>query len=298
MNSLEKAILETIIYFDIFDYPLRANEIYRWLWRNGADFEEVISTLESSDFLREKLSSWDGFFFLKNRDDVADRRLRRYRFAEKKFRKATKVAWFLSRLPNILGIAVCNDLGYSNSPKDGDIDFFIVTRKNRVWTTRFLVTLFLKIFRLRPGEEKEDAICPSFFVGEDHLNLKEFSAINPAEDDIHFVYWINQVTPVFGADSLWRKVYEENDWTEKSLPNRKIFLTNPARKIKSAFGFSLLLGNALENALKFKFLTPKIREIMNKSNDVVIRGGILKLHTNDRRREYFELFQKRIALMG
>jgi hypothetical protein len=309
MSPLEKAILETVVYFDIYNYPLRAAEIYRWIWKNAAALEEVINALENSELLKEKLSFCDGFFFLKGRGEIIKERLKRYRFAEKKFKKAKKVAWFFARLPGILGIAVCNDLGYGNSPEDGDIDLFIITKKNRLWTVRFLVSLFLKIFRLRPGEAKENAICPSFFVDEEHLNLKEFSAINPAEDDIHFIYWINQMTPIFsnlaevnakagGIRDIWQKFYGENAWTENSLPNRRLFLTNPIRKVKSAFKFPLLLGNALENALRFKFLTPKIREIMNKSNDVVIRDGILKLHTNDRRKEYHDEFYNRISKLN
>ncbi len=281
--------------------------------------------------------TWEG----KDRENIVNERLRRYRFAEKKFKRAKKVAWFLQKLPDILGIAVCNDLGYGNSPEEGDIDLFIITKKNRVWTTRFLVILFLKIFRLRPGEAKFNAVCPSFFIDEEHLNLKDLSAITPPEDDIHFVYWINQMTPIFGADSLWKKFYEENAWTEQSLPNRRLFLTNPVRNYKPRRVYEIeqrfpsLLGDALENLLRFRFLSPKIRETMNlptnsieakskidsaegeaalrltasknqmslnrigggvnKSNDVVIRDGVLKLHTNDRRKLYFEEFQNKIS---
>ncbi len=64
MTSLERRILETVVYFDIFDYPLRANEICKWLYKEKATLENVVSALGNSEFLKEKLSSSDGFFFL------------------------------------------------------------------------------------------------------------------------------------------------------------------------------------------------------------------------------------------
>jgi len=312
MSSIEKSILETIIYFDIFDYPLRVNEIQKWLWKNKAEINETTSALNESQFLMEKLSSKDGFFFFppkadpplaeKGREGLIETRLKKYRFAEEKYKKAKRIIWILSKFPFVYGVAVCNDLGYSNSAKNGDIDLFIITKKNRVWTVRFLIVSFLKIFRLRPGETHLNAICPSFFVDEDHLNLRNFSAINPPEDDIHFAYWINQMTPVFGTEPLWERFYKENDWTADSLPNCRLFLTSPVRKIKISFiqkfGEIILfkfLADFVENFLRLKFLPEKIKEGMNRDNGVVIKEGILKLHTNDRRREYFKIFQERIS---
>ena len=48
LNNLEKAILKTIAYYDIFDYPLTALEVGQWLWQYKGPFSETIFCLESS----------------------------------------------------------------------------------------------------------------------------------------------------------------------------------------------------------------------------------------------------------
>ena len=316
MNNLENAIIETIVYFDIFEYPLRVNEIQRWLWKSKASLNEIISLLETSSFLKEKLSFKDGFFFLSlkgkdssllegKRKDIIIERLKRYRIAEEKYRKARKIIQFLSKIPFVRGIAICNDLGYSNSPEEGDIDLFIITSKNRIWFVRQKIAGFLKIFRLRPGEAKENAICPSFFIDEDNLNLKNLSAIVPFEDDIHFIYWLCQMTPVFGRDKIWQRFYNENKWAFDLLPNNYPFIPNPVRRVKANVFqniFESLLsgfvGDLVEKFCRYvqlKILPKEIKLVMNKDNNVVIRNGVLKLHTNDRRREYYDEFYFRIS---
>ncbi len=313
---LEQSIFETVAYFDIFDYPLRANEIKNWLWKIKADLKDVVITLQTSEFLKERLSSKDGFFYLKGREENIKKRLERYRFAETKYKKAVKFIKIFSICPFVRAVAVCNDLGYGNSPEEGDIDLFVITAKNRSWFVRAKIAGFLKFFRLRPGETKINPICASFYIDENNLNLRELAAVNPPEQDIHFAYWINQMTPVFanpaealakadGTNDIWQKFCGENKWARDLIPNADSFVTNPVRVVNPSifqkifelflFGF---IGDFFEKickSLQLKFLPPQIRDKMNKNTNVVIRDGVLKMHTNDRRKFYFEEFQNKIS---
>ena len=63
--SIERAILETLAYSDVFDYPLKLDELHRFLTR-PALLEELTECLSESNFVEFK----DGFHFIKGRADI------------------------------------------------------------------------------------------------------------------------------------------------------------------------------------------------------------------------------------
>ncbi|MEA3272700.1 MAG: hypothetical protein U9P90_03460, partial [Patescibacteria group bacterium] len=210
-------ILRTIVYFDIFNWPLRAEEIWKWLYNTNPKCNPTIN-----DIL--KIVQHEGDFCF---------RLKRYRFAEKKYKRALRFAKIAYFFPFIKMIAICNDLGYSNAPQKSDIDLFIITTRKKIWTARFFVTGFLKIFGLRPGEAKNNAICPSFFIDEDNLNLEKLALKNQQGeiDDPHFVYWLNQMTPILDKNKTYKKFRQSNQWIKKFLPNIYDYKPSNRRKI-------------------------------------------------------------------
>jgi hypothetical protein len=62
-NPLEKAILSAICYYDVFDYPLTPEEIWRWLYVADGnldfprDLNTVLETLEMSEKLKEAVDT-------------------------------------------------------------------------------------------------------------------------------------------------------------------------------------------------------------------------------------------------
>ena len=46
-KELDQAILSTIVYFDIFDYPLTISEIWKWLYiKDGIDKYNISDILD------------------------------------------------------------------------------------------------------------------------------------------------------------------------------------------------------------------------------------------------------------
>src|SRR3989338_4541626 len=74
------------------------------------------------------------------------------KIAEEKWHK---VHWLLSNMrmvPFIRAIALSGSMGRGAAATTSDIDLFVITKKNRIWTGRFFLTLFtLLSWRLRPG---------------------------------------------------------------------------------------------------------------------------------------------------
>ena len=153
ITSLEQSILFTISYFDVFEYPLTSFEVWRYLFAYKADLVRVILTLD--ELIRQgKIEMKNGFYFLPERSNLLEKRQDKYDISEKFWRRAITATRILSYLPFIKMISIVNSLAFFNCDKDSDIDFFIITERNKIWTARALSSVLLHILGLRRHGKK------------------------------------------------------------------------------------------------------------------------------------------------
>lgn len=57
--------------------------------------------------------------------------------------KVSSYNTLFSYIPGISCICVCNSLAMNAAHANSDIDLFIITKKNRLWTARIFMTLLL-----------------------------------------------------------------------------------------------------------------------------------------------------------
>lgn len=300
MSNLQKSILATVAYFDIFDYPLTLSELWQWQYAFGSGQEASLGEIYSSLNDLPGLESADGFYFLSGRQAIVRTRLNRYNLAEDKFVWAKRAVWLLSKLPFIRLAAICNTLGYSNARKESDIDLFIITARNRIWTARLFATFLFQFFGWRPMPNKEqNKICLSFFVSEDNLDLK---IATRGDSDVYFHFWLTTLLPMYDQGGHYLNLLKANDWLKRYLPNHQEHFSSQRRKIKPRFSVVKKLGEyqpqALENLyayMQFQFMNKKLKEMANRDSRVMITNRILKFHPIDRREEYEELWRRKIA---
>lgn len=312
VSDLEKSILKTCCFFDLFDYPLTAIELHKWLFNDEQKINQKISLLEiyncldESTFLKEKLASANGFYSLAGRQQIGATRLRRYLITHQKYRLAKKGLHLLAQLPFIRTIFLCNNFGYNNLHSGSDIDLFIIAAPRRLFLTRLLATLVIAYLGLRPNKQSQtDRLCLSFYASEEHL---DFSGLKIADPDLYFDYWLSNLLPIFD-DGIGAKLFSDNPWLKDVLPNFSPLMPTPRRTIKlgrfsrfAKLAAARLLGGRLGDLweswakkIQLNKISPAKKELAKTGDGrVIINDQIIKLHENDRRLKYLNLWREKI----
>ncbi len=298
VKSIKEAIYQTIVFFDIFDYPLTDWEIWRYL-PIKISFLKVREVLQIRD--KNRLSKQGAYYFLLGREKIIQKRNHRYNYTQRKIKRALRISRIFRFIPWIEMIAIGNIIGSHNLKDDSDIDFFIITKKNRIWISRFFTTLIAKLLLLRPRVNNvRDKICLSFYLSEDNLDLQKLHL--PEKKDWYFIYWLSGLVPIYERNNNYQKLIDHNQWLLKFLPNWQVmqvvdcYTISPLRSWVYRDIVDFFLGG-LETVVKkmqLRILPNDLRLLMNQDTRVVINDRILKLHVTDRRQKYLDLFQKRV----
>ena len=198
-------MLRTLAYYDIFSYPLTANEIYYNLGENHTsigEVETVLAKLSNDNIVFQK----GNFYQLSNNDEFIIRRNKGNLLAEKRLQTARRVSGFISKFPFIRGIMLSGSISKGFMKEDSDIDYFVVTHPNRVWFSRLILMLFKKLFLLNSKKN----FCINYFVDSENLEIHEKNVFTATE--------IVTLLPTYGKD-CYEKFYRENLWIKDFFPN-------------------------------------------------------------------------------
>jgi len=206
-EKAELTILKTLVYFDIFDYPLSEKEIKNFLSTslNEDEFRLAIQRLVSGKTIFKIVE----FYSLNDNLRKAERRLQGNRRAENLLSKAVKIGAFLQKFPYVRAVAVSGSLSKGYADEKADIDFFIITKTNRLWIARTILHLFKKLTFLSGSQ---DLYCMNYFIDEATLEIRERNIYTATE-----VVTLFPVSGFTAAD----KFFEMNSWVREWLPDYK-----------------------------------------------------------------------------
>lgn len=205
LTKLEQAIWRTVAYVDLFDYPLTAVEIHRYLDGVAATAREVAQALVGSATLAAHLSQQEGYFCLPEREAIVAVRRARMRRAQALWPEAIRYGRLISQLPFVRLVAVTGSLAMNNVTEAADIDYFIVTENGRLWLTRALTVGVVRL-----AVRRNVLLCPNYFVTE--------SAVALPEQNIYTAREIAQMVPLFGH-SVYQRLRQKNRWVGQFMPN-------------------------------------------------------------------------------
>ncbi len=316
MKPLEQSIFKTLTYFDLLDFPLTQEELFWYLWvppRIG--YEEFKRMCEhSKEYENTNYECQNNYYFLRGRKAIIETRQKAAEETERKLVKARRAAKLIRSIPFLRAIFVCNSVGAGMARPESDIDFFVVAEKKRVWIVRLFTNLVLRCLGLRTyGSHQANRICLSFYVDTAHLDLAPWRV---ADDDIHFAYWLNCMTPIYDPENYHDKFVKANHWTENFLPNimNRSGSTPIAMQINAEGSVGRVwkkmweamwrgsYGDMIEREAKKLQLTKMklLLQVKAKLPDhgVVLSDGVIKLHENDTRAAVREKWLEKLKLLN
>lgn len=203
--SLIEAIVRTVAYADVFDYPLRADEVHRYLLEREAPASTIKHLLSNGYLVPQRLSRQQDYFALPGRETIVTTRQQRAEIAAALWPLAIYYGRLIARLPFVRMVAVTGSLAVNNADAHADVDYLIVTANDRVWLARACVILVVRLARRRHQLE----LCPNFILSERALAFPP-TLYNARE--------IVQMVPLAGLET-YHQLRQSNQWTTNFLPN-------------------------------------------------------------------------------
>lgn len=309
-SQLERSIVRTVAFFDIFDYPLTDTEVQKFLLTDGSGdtLLDIRECLASSLFCARVLEAQDGLYHVRGRGVIRMLRRERALSSYGKHRRARRMVTLLAHVPFVRMIAVCNTLGLNAAREESDIDFFIIARAGHLWCARLLCAGIAHFLGIRPrrGHER-DTVCLSFYAADTALDISSLQ-LPGWTPDLYLAYWITWCVPLYD-DGVFQEFFQAQTWLAACLPNsvvphpiawRRVILAPVSRAIKRIVEklFSSCVFERAARAFQLRIMPFVIREQMNGGTGVVVSDSILKFHTADRRQEIKRRFMATCDELG
>lgn len=204
-HELDEAILRTLAYADVFDYPLTPSEVHHFLIGARRSSESVQAALNSSARLLAQTTRANGYVMLRGRQTIGDLREGRQLASARLWPRARRWAAVMGWLPFVRMVAVTGALALDNAPAGDDVDYLIVTAPGRVWLARGLAVLVVRAARLTGV-----GLCPNYVLAE--------TALAQARRDLYVAHDLAQMVPLVGRE-VCAAMRAANAWMLAYLPN-------------------------------------------------------------------------------
>jgi hypothetical protein len=214
MGSSNETILKTLLYSDIFDYPLSKEEIWKFLIsKNKENKQDFLKYLSHKNPL---INYKKNFYFIKGREEVIKKRQEKEIHSLKKIKFAKKIIQKLSLIPTVYFIGISGALAMKNSEENDDIDLFVISSRNSVWTTRLIMVMmliFLRVYRTKKEKKVANKICLNMIIDDSALTFSK------ERNDLYTAHEIGQMLPIFNKNKTYERFIASNAWIKNFLPN-------------------------------------------------------------------------------
>lgn len=288
MDSRDQAILKTLLYSDLFNYPLTKDELYDFLPQKITR-TEFLQALRSS---RLPIDSDQALIFSKGSKGIVKIRQMRELVSMPKLKKAEQIIAKLGFIPTIKFIGISGSLAMKNSDANDDIDIFVISEAGLTWTTRFLTAfllIILGIYRNKNSKNVKDKMCLNLILSENEMLFKN--------QDLFTAHEIAQLLPIFDKDKTYHKLVVANKWINEFFPNfqfknKSLFnkQTSSINKVVILFCKILCLEKLLRTAQLFYMRKAITKEKLEK--------GFIGLHPFDYRLYVLKKYSAKLSKFG
>lgn len=287
-SPVKQAILRTLVYSDIFNFPLTEKELWFFLKSDSkitkTQFHQACKDIHT-------VSKIEKYYCLKGKEKSVIQRKQRARTSEAKYYTARKVSRVVSAIPTIMFIGVSGSVAAKNASEEADIDLFVIVKHNTLWISRLLFLSSLAWMGLRRRKNTpsmRNKICVNMLVDE-------YSLLLPIDrQDVYTAHEIAQMKPLFDRQKTYTKFLKTNSWIRFLMPNalEEIFSLCQHAAWSQSRNSELLqriIGNSLFELLAKKLQLARIHRTLTTET---ISHGLLAFHPVDARKKVLKIYTK------
>ena len=275
-SPLSLAILRALVYADLFEFPMRVEEIHRQLLLERATAQQVLVQLQTCPWLVARVEQSGALFHLRGRSALVIRRDAQERATDLLIEQHLTALRLVSSLPYVRMVAFSGGTSRKNSVNDDDLDLFIIAEEGRVWTVYALMVALARALGCR------DVLCANYLVDRMHVTV-------PDGGDLFTGHELMALVPIQGGQWL-QHMAEQNPWVRDLLPNASpqdghhLWRDSAMERLVQR-GTELGLWPSwwlMERASRWIF-GRHIRAKSGEDGDLLLKPGIMKLHASDNR---------------
>ena len=293
MTTRELAIARSVLYASLFDYPLTLDQLHRTLIESEQTPPEIMAVYDGSEILQHIVEYRDGFFFPAGRHELVAERARREARSREFLRRHERLLRLICALPYTRLVALSGSVAHLNLEPDGDLDLFVITKGQRVWTVTVALLLLAKLLQRRR------VVCANFVLADSHLALDQ--------QDLFAANQAMHLRPLIGAETLARFL-AANPFVARLYPNASAATAPPARidvggrglaAVKASLELALSIPSPLIEGICRRLYAWHLRRragTWRSPDQVRLRSDYLKLHTQSHRRTVLDRFDAAMDL--
>lgn len=288
-------ILKSLCYFDIFNHPLKKEELFRLCGSNSDknNFDQSLQQLSQSSTC---FKFEDYYSINPNIQELVKERKLKEGLAESYIKKLPFYARIIKSFPFVRGISISGSLSKGVMYDDGDIDYFIITKKNRLWICRSLLIAFKKVCLLNSRKY----FCVNYFVDEDNTVITDNNIFTAVE--------VSHLIPVYNS-AVIQGMKDKNTWIKDHFPNYQsipFFTPLEGNSIGKRIIESLFVGPLAERLdlllmkITYKKWTKKFKNFNAEKMELTMRSnrGISKHHPSDYQTKVLNAYQERLEKLN
>lgn len=271
-------IIKAVLYFDVFKYPLNATELFEnsAITISRREFEDELSDLLQKQLIRRE---GDFVFTTERRPSDIIKRINGNKGARDIMPLAYRYSKKMASFPFVEGVCLSGSISKNYFDEHGDIDYFVITKPNRLWICRTLIILRYKTLPKRLRRYW----CANYFIASDNLNIPDMNAFTGTE--LAFLF------PIVNYES-YEMLLKQNAWYKLRFPNKPLAkrdgcMDTPSNGLRSLFELILKgpFGNWLD-AFLLEFTLKRWRKKYPQMSDSDFelqfrsRKDVCKRHTH------------------
>lgn len=284
----ELAVLQSVIYASLFDYPLTIDQLHASLVGVRAEPQTIAGWLQDSELLQAAIGLRDGWYFPAGREDLIDTRARREAVSRELLDRDRSMLSLVAGMPFVRMVALSGSLAHLNAEGSADLDLFVITAPNRVWSVTVAVLVIARLLGWRKR------LCLNYVISERTM------AITPR--DLFSANQIIHLRPLEG-ERVFDRFVKANGFVRDFYPNFDIGLQpsaisrqhSPWQKVMELMlvGTASIL-EAISRALYGWHLRRRAAGWQSQ-DQVKLEPECLKLHTSSHRASTIRKFDAAVA---